>query len=231
LAAGDVDNDGDDELVVGTTTYLNRSADKAMLFLEPEEGMDYDHPDTSWQHATAGIKVFPKVVPDMNGDGHAEVLLTFDGWRRPGAFLQDDVSDGLFIVDPTRRGPVHLETEGVLVEPRGDIDRLNYAASVVVDANGDGAITRQELADTVLRMFSRADRDGDGRARPPEQPGRADWECAGRAAQRRRLRGQRRNLLPDRGRWHPPGPAGYPGQDRPACCPCRCRATTGRQSS
>jgi len=138
LAAGDVDNDGDDELVVGTTTYLNRSADKAMLFLEPEEGMDYDHPDTSWQHATAGIKVFPKVVPDMNGDGHAEVLLTFDGWRRPGAFLQDDVSDGLFIVDPTRRGPVHLETEGVLVEPRGDIDRLNYAASVVVDANGDG---------------------------------------------------------------------------------------------
>ena len=37
-----------------------------------------------------------------------------------------------------------------------------------VDANGDGAITRQELADTVLRMFSRADRDGDGALRGEE---------------------------------------------------------------
>ena len=57
--------------------------------------------------------------------------------------------------------------------PRTSLAGFVDQHSKEVDANGDTSITRQELADTVLRMFSRADRNGDGALAGDEVGGNA----------------------------------------------------------
>jgi len=94
---------------------------------------------------------------DANGDGvvtreemTAEVERTFAGYDRNG--------DGKLTADEySGPGGVRSAMGGFVKQHAKELD-----------ANGDGVITREELLNTALRMFDKADANHDGRLTPDE---------------------------------------------------------------
>lgn len=83
--------------------------------------------------------------------------------------VERDVDATITGYDANRDGSVSArERTDRTNRPRTSLAGFVDQHAAEIDVDEDGAITRQELANTVLRMFSRADRDGDGALRGEE---------------------------------------------------------------
>jgi hypothetical protein len=128
VAGGDADEDGFDDAVVGAATI-----DATFVFLGPvTTSLDGSDADARLLPYAAADRIEARVVPDADGDGHADVLI-----GSPASRAGDCRA---YVVDGRTTGRVDLETDAtyVFTAIAGADDSVGSSLAGLGDMDGDG---------------------------------------------------------------------------------------------
>ncbi len=166
-AVGDVDGDGQDELLVGVPGHSGRGsgAGAAFLFRGPVEGdLGVDSAELSLMGVAAGDGAGTVVAPagDSDGDGYADLLVGAPGSDMAG----DEGGAAYLLLGPITASALELsaahatfsgDLDGLLVGSAaagGDVDGDGYSDVLVGAPGGDYGATDNGVAYLVLGPFA-----------------------------------------------------------------------------
>jgi len=130
--AGDVNNDGYADVIVGAVIYENgqQSEGAAFVFRGGETGMNYEwkyEPDQEYYYCGTSVST----AGDVNGDGFSDVIVGMNGYENGqsgegGALIFHGSSSGL------------SENPDLIIEPNKESTFFGNAVSTAGDMDGDG---------------------------------------------------------------------------------------------
>ncbi len=139
-SAGDMDGDGDPELIVGAPlSYGNSYAGAAYLYESPVPGtLGVEDADITWEgpYAEGYLGQGVSGAGDVNGDGYDDVLLGAYGCRGAGSGC--DYKGAVYLVLGPADPSAPFNTKAATIDGANSYDYFGYSLDGDFDADGDG---------------------------------------------------------------------------------------------